>query len=69
MALDFRTRDDGVERASIPVWVHLTREQVDSVMRLAGVPDAERGEGRVWRRYLRGIAEEAIRRAISREGR
>lgn len=62
MALSYkqlRMHQDGKERASIPAWVHLTREQVEAVQKLA------ESKGLKWRSgLLHQIAEAAILRAI-----
>jgi hypothetical protein len=62
--LTYRTREDGQKRASIPVWLHLTEEQVHAVEKRA----ASAGYSR-WRRFLRDIAENATEHAITSQGR
>jgi hypothetical protein len=63
MALTYtnrRNHNDGQPRTSIPVWVHLTKEEFEAVQRSAeSAGFADRG-----RRFLHDLAEEAIRQKI-----
>ena len=52
---------DGIARARIGVWVHLTRNQVSKIEPLA------RASGKPLRRYLRYIVEATIAQAVPPE--
>lgn len=56
-------REDGVERAAIAIWVHLTKEQVAAIERFAD------SAGNLSRRdLLRKMSEDAIEKAINSKG-
>ena len=57
----FKPREDGKERASIPIWVHLTRGQVSTVKERA------KAANKPYRIYLRDIAEATIEQIIPAE--
>ena len=62
MALTYTSRkahSDGQPRASIPVWVHLTKEEVAAVEKAAEAAGYDR-----WRRFLHDLAEKAIQQRI-----
>jgi hypothetical protein len=59
MALAYKQRnghDDGQPRTSIPVWVHLTKDEFDAVCKWARIAKY----GSRWRRFLHKIVEEAL---------
>ena len=54
----FKPWEDGKERASVPIWVHLTKGQVSVVKERA------KAVGKPYRIYLRDIAEAVIEQMI-----
>jgi hypothetical protein len=58
--MSFKERG-GKYRASIPIWVHLTKGQVEVVRERA------KAAGKTYRIYLRDIAEAAIEQIIPAE--
>ena len=56
-------REDGEERAAVAVWVHLTRDQVAAIEKFA-----ESAGTLSPQHLLRQIAEEAIEKAITANG-
>jgi len=63
MARTYNLREDEQERAAIAVWVHLTKEQADTIERFADSAGNLSLQG-----LLRRMTEEAIERAIASQG-
>ena len=63
-ARSYPKREDGKERAAVSVWVHLTREQVEALEKIA----TSAGPNVSFHNLLSNMAEDAIEKAIISKG-